>query len=131
MAIVRALEVFDARQKGGTVTVSALNKQRLDRTLEFIEANLDHDIGLRKIGEAADVGVYNLSRNFPKVMGEPPHVYLARRRLERAKELLAYTDKPMSEIVHLCGFSSQSYLSTVFKRSIGVTPSRYRVEGRR
>ncbi len=50
MAIVRELEVFDARQKGGTVTVSALNKQRLDRTLEFIEANLDHDIGLREIG---------------------------------------------------------------------------------
>ncbi|MEJ2443968.1 MAG: hypothetical protein P8Y42_10995 [Exilibacterium sp.] len=57
VAIVRALEEFDARQKGGTVTVSALNKQRLDRTLEFIEANLDHDIGLREIGEAADVGV--------------------------------------------------------------------------
>ncbi|MEJ2419820.1 MAG: AraC family transcriptional regulator, partial [Exilibacterium sp.] len=125
-----ALEEFDARQKGGTVTVSALNKQRLDRTLEFIEVNLDHDIGLREIGEAADVGVYNLSRHFPKVMGEPPHVYLARRRLERVKELLANTDKPMSEIAHLCGFSSQSYLSTVFKRSIGVTLSRYRVEAR-
>lgn len=47
-------------------------------------------------------------------------------RLNHAKELLAGSDKPISEIASRLGFSSQRYFSTFFKNKTGLTPSAFR-----
>jgi AraC-like DNA-binding protein len=39
---------------------------------------------------------------------------------------LTDTETPLSEIALLCGFADQSHFSAVFKREVGVTPSRFR-----
>jgi AraC family transcriptional regulator len=48
------------------------------------------------------------------------------RRLDRAKELLASTDGSLCEIADICGFSSQSHLTTSLKQATGMTPHRWR-----
>lgn len=52
--------------------------------------------------------------------------YLSFVRLKRAKELLKTTDKSVSEIAALCGYSSSNYFSLIFKRSVGIAPQKYR-----
>jgi len=42
------------------------------------------------------------------------------------KELLENTDYGISDIAHLTGFSSQSYLSQSFRKSCGMTAGNYR-----
>ena len=52
--------------------------------------------------------------------------YLNRKRIEVCKELLENTDYGISDIAHLTGFSSQSYLSQSFRKSCGMTAGTYR-----
>src|SRR3546814_5572978 len=60
------------------------------------------------------------------LMGMSPHQYVVRRRIERAKYLLGYTQEPIAQIAHGCGFSHQEHLSGMFRRHVGETPARYR-----
>lgn len=52
--------------------------------------------------------------------------FIMRCKLEEAKALLAYTDKPISEISSYLCFSSQAYFQNVFKKKYGITPNAYR-----
>lgn len=55
---------------------------------------------------------------------------LARKRVERVKELLTSTDKKLAEITRASGFSSPDRLTKVFSRLVGTSPSQYRRQGR-
>lgn len=63
---------------------------------------------------------------FTKYYGISPMNYLNRKRIEVCKELLENTDYGISDIAHLTGFSSQSYLSQSFRKSCGMTAGTYR-----
>lgn len=49
-------------------------------------------------------------------------------RIKRAKNLLVSTDMSLAEVSDRCGFASQSYMSKVFRKLVGKTPSEYRDE---
>ena len=68
----------------------------------------------------------SFTRWFSAEFGVSPHRYVMQARIERAKSLLANTTRPLSEVALDCGFSSQSHLSTVFRRFTGRTPGRFR-----
>lgn len=55
-----------------------------------------------------------------------PATYVRARRLVRARELLSATRSPIAEIALLCGFSSQSHLTTAFRQDTGATPAAFR-----
>jgi AraC family transcriptional regulator len=52
--------------------------------------------------------------------------YLRRLRIERATALLRDTRMPIAEIALVCGFSSQAHLTTMFRKTVGTTPRRFR-----
>lgn len=68
----------------------------------------------------------HFSRQFRATFGEPPHLYLQRRRVERAMELLRETDRPVTEICFDVGFNSLGTFSRTFRRIVGEPPSAYR-----
>ena len=65
---------------------------------------------------------------FKANLGLTPNDFLQRVRIEKAQELLRTTDKTITDIAFLAGFSSSQYFSTVFRRYTGVTPAQYRQE---
>jgi AraC family transcriptional regulator len=103
-----------------------LDRHRLDRVLQFIEANLDGDITVADLADAACCSLYHFVRAFHQATGRPPHAYISERRLDRAKHLLAYSEEPLVEISLLCRFSGQTNFTKAFKRAVGVSPGRYR-----
>jgi AraC-like DNA-binding protein len=46
--------------------------------------------------------------------------------VQHASHLLAHSGTPLAEIALICGFSDQSHLSFLFKRYMGVSPSKFR-----
>lgn len=52
--------------------------------------------------------------------------YIAKRRIQAAKELLTGSDITIDEIAAATGFCSASYFCKLFKRYEGITPSYFR-----
>ena len=48
--------------------------------------------------------------------------------MERVKELLAESNKTISEIAYELGFKYPHHLSRIFKKVIGITPNEYRLQ---
>ena len=101
---------------------------RLRRVLELIDARLGEDISLAELALEAGLSAKHLTTLFRAATGEPPHRWLMRRRVERAREMLANPRHSVTEVAHLCGFASSQHLATVFQKRLGMTPSAYRHE---
>jgi AraC family transcriptional regulator len=98
------------------------------RALDYIHANLASNVRLADIAGAARMSVYHFSRTFSKAMGIGPHRYLLQARVERVKALLRAGDRTLASIADETGFSDQSHMSKVFRKSTGWSPKAYRAQ---
>jgi AraC-like DNA-binding protein len=104
----------------------ALAGWQIARVRAFIEENLHGNIETRDLSAVAQRSPAHFSRSFKRALGEPPHAYVIRRRLERACHLMVTTSEPLSEIALSVGFSDQSHLCRLFRRAFGQSPSIWR-----
>jgi AraC family transcriptional regulator len=110
----------------GRATTRAEQYRRLLKARDFINGNVACDIDLASIGEACCLSSFHLQRLFKQAFGETPHQYLTRRRLERARDLLATTDLPIWEICQRVGYQSQSSFSRLISAHYGAPPLQLR-----
>jgi AraC family transcriptional regulator len=103
-----------------------LPKHTLQRVIDYIEANLQSNLPLADLAALASMSPYYFARLFRDSMGLPPHQYLIRRRVERAKGLLADSARPLADIAREVGYENQSNFAAVFRRITGVTPKTFR-----
>lgn len=68
----------------------------------------------------------HFERAFKTTMGIPPHRWLVRHRVQRAGEMLEWTDDSISVIALSCGFADQSHLTRVFRTIMGASPGAWR-----
>ena len=99
---------------------------QIRRALQYLEDNFNQDFSLERTASAAGLSKYYLERVFKKATGLPPHTYALMLRVERAKELLTSSPKPIVDIAIDLGFSHQSHFTNVFRRMTGLTPLSYR-----
>ena len=92
----------------------------------YLDSNYSENITLDHLSALSHLNKYYLSHEFTKYYGISPMNYLSRKRIDVCKELLENTDYGISDIAHLVGFSSQSYLSQSFRKSYGMTAGTYR-----
>jgi AraC family transcriptional regulator len=107
-----------------------LSPAALRRVQVFIEANVDRSIRTADLAARAGLSVHHFGRAFRTSTGITPRVFIERRRIERALVLIAETDQPLAHVAAATGFTTQSQLTTVFRRATGFTPAAYR-RGRR
>ena len=99
-----------------------LSGRRLKKVLSYIEDNLNQNISLGDIAAVAGVSVSHFKSLFRESAGLPAHQYLIRRRVERAKSLLAEGKMSISQIAFETGFAHQSHLARHMQRVLGVSP---------
>jgi AraC-like DNA-binding protein len=66
-----------------------------------------------------------LSRLFSGVEGKSIERYYILQKIERAKELIVYGERSLSEIAYDLGYSSQQHFSRQFKKETGLSPSHF------
>jgi len=98
------------------------------RAIEILEARISDDITLSELGSQFDLSMAHFARAFRNSVGETPHAWLTKRRIERAKQLLTNTNLLLPEIALQCGFSHRIGFSRAFARIAGITPSEWRRE---
>lgn len=93
------------------------------RCIDYIHANLARSIRLADLAVIADMGIDSLSRHFRRATNRTPHDYIVGQRVALACKLMRDEDQPALDLVALqAGFSSQSHMTTAFRRQIGQTP---------
>jgi AraC-like DNA-binding protein len=98
----------------------------LRRVREYIDSHLNETIDLEKLATTAGLSLHHFARAFKRSTGVPPHGYVLSQRLNRARDLLVRTDKPLAEIALAAGFSDQSHLARQFRQTFGVPPAIFR-----
>jgi len=98
----------------------------LRRIVAYIDAQLDQPLTLAQLAAEAALSEYHFARMFRSSVGEAPHQYVMRRRMETAQQLLKFSTLPVTEIALRCGFHSSSHFSNRFRQQHGVAPSVWR-----
>ena len=86
----------------------------------------DCECTLAGIAKSLYVSPGYLSAVFKETVGESFINYLTGLRMKRAKQLLAGTELMIYEVAIMVGYENQTYFSTVFKKSAGISPKDYR-----
>jgi AraC family transcriptional regulator len=121
----RLLRRYSRRGFACEAVSGGLTRSQLMRAEEFIASSLEKSLSLEAIASACDLSPSYFARRFRSSTGLPPHQYLMRQRVERAKRLLRGS-LPIVEVALECGFSHQEHLTNVFRRMTGTTPASYR-----
>jgi len=107
----------------GRVAIELLPHLRQARDLA--DRNYAEPLDLAALAAAAGVSKYHFLRCFAAEYGETPMQYVARRRIERATDLLRATNLTVTEVCQLVGYSSLGSFSQRFTELVGVSPSEY------
>lgn len=94
--------------------------------IRYVSQNLDTGVTVDDVAKQMGMNRSQLSRSFKRMTGKTIASLSREMRLASAKQLLATTSKPLSEISAQLAFSSQSHFHNSFKRMTGQTPLEYR-----
>jgi AraC family transcriptional regulator len=106
-------------------TSGKLSQRDVADVVEYVEANLMHDIGIDELASLLSLSSSQFSRLFKASFGLSPYRYLQHKRVERAVELMRGPDS-LAQIAQSVGLASQSHFTQVFRQITGVTPARAR-----
>ncbi len=107
------------------ISSAAITKE-CDQVRRYIDAHYSENLSLEQLAIFSHMNKFYLVHAFTKLTGQSPIQYVKNKRLEIGRELLERTNHSISEIASSIGFSSQSYFAQAFKKSMGISPSRYR-----
>lgn len=96
------------------------------RAKEILLGDLQSPRPLSELARTCGLSGRHFLRLFKASTGAPPHRWLLRQRIERAKSLLESTSDPVSDVALACGFADQSHLTRVFRALVGASPAAWR-----
>jgi AraC family transcriptional regulator len=107
-------------------TAPSLPSCRVKRVTEYIEQNLDKELGLAELAAIVYMSPYHFARLFKCSTGLPPHRFVVQQRIARASAFLATAEISIAQVSRLVGFRTPSHFTTVFRRVLGITPGAFR-----
>jgi AraC family transcriptional regulator len=111
-------------------TCVGLPAHKLSRVMAFIKEHIADSVSVDELASTVHLSPCHFARMFKHAVGQPPHVYITAKRMERAKELLRNTNLPLVDVAASTGFQTQAHFTGVFRKHAGVTPRLFRLNGR-
>lgn len=103
---------------------------RLQATLAAAEESLGHPWTTALMAQHANLSPSRVHELFRAELGTTPRAWLAERRLARAREWLARTDRSIATIASEAGYGDQSGLTRAMREAMDTTPAAYRRQQR-
>jgi AraC-like DNA-binding protein/CheY-like chemotaxis protein len=108
----------------------ALQKKVTAAAISYIKMHWTEKISLERVARLCNLGRFQFSRIFKQERGTTFREYLIKYRIGKARELLGNPNISVTDVAFACGFGSVSDFSRMFRRYAGITPSKYRLDGR-
>jgi AraC-like DNA-binding protein len=107
-------------------TAGGLTRRQERWAKELLAGDLSGSLRLADLARECGLSTSQFSRAFRRTVGETPHRWLIRQRIERAKVLLNGSESTLADIALACGFSDQSHFTRSFTARTGISPGRWR-----
>jgi AraC family transcriptional regulator len=107
--------------------ISSNKNQKIAIALENIHLNFHKNLSVAQLAAEVHINEDYFSRLFKKVTGFLPNAYLTKVRLEKAQQLLLFSDESVTEIAYKSGFNNRTYFAKVFKEATNKSPKEYRM----
>ena len=92
----------------------------------FIDENLETTVAIDDLASLVSLSYSYFSRAFKDSFGLPPHAYVMKKRVDRAKALVDTTSDSLAQIALRCGFADQAHFCRRFREHVGITPAVWR-----
>jgi AraC family transcriptional regulator len=116
----RAVEIPIEPVRGG------LAPWRIRRVTIHIEKNLGTAVRTKDLAALVELSTFHFCRAFRDSLGDSPHAYVTRRRIERAQNFMLTTNTSLSQIAMDCGLADQSHFNRLFRQFVGESPGAWR-----
>ncbi|MEH2941548.1 helix-turn-helix transcriptional regulator [Lachnospiraceae bacterium KK002] len=118
--------VLDYAEKMRILRRSDTNSRHISACKEYIYSHIKERITIEDLADELGVSSSYLSRLFKKETGDSVSAYIRKQKIEKARNLLRYSDYSVIEIANRLSFSSQSHFIQQFREIVGMTPKKYR-----
>ncbi len=106
--------------------ITPAQESNINAALKFISKNYRDDLNIESISAQIGYSKYYFDKIFKKQMGITVHQYLNEYRVNKAKDLLAYSKLSINSIATQVGFKTTLTFIRNFKKVVHMTPSEYR-----
>ena len=87
------------------------------RVIECVESRVADGLNLSDLAEAACLSEFHFARMFKTSFGMSPHAWVMRRRVQRARKLLAQGNAGLEMVAQQCGYAHLSHMNAALKRA--------------
>lgn len=115
------------RMLAGPSMVSSMMTDRMEAAVSYFHENYASDIGIEEYAVRNNMSVSWFIRNFRDYTKFTPAKYILSLRVMNAQNLLKTTDYTISEIASIVGYDNPLYFSRVFRASVGISPTEFRM----
>lgn len=101
-------------------------QQYVSRALDYIKNNYQKNISVSDVSSYLNIDRSYFYKIFKLSMMTTPQQYIIEYKIEKSCSLLRKSSYSVNEICELVGFTSQSYFSRIFKKTLNMTPLEYK-----
>lgn len=113
----------------GSTAVRSVDVEWVSDIMEYIFRNVERGIRVDEVVAYAKRPAAVVERGVKDVTGDTVQHHILWARIETAKKLLLFSQRPIAEISRLSGFTSPQYFSRFFKTRTGMTAEEFRSRG--
>ena len=126
MGMIFLDEIVQTSKTSIEVEKKSLRDFYMREALNYIEGNYMHDLSIEEIADASGLNRSYFSRIFKETFNLSPQRFLLQYRMNKAAELLKYTQQSVNAVSAAVGYENQLHFSRAFKNVFDVSPSEYR-----
>ena len=127
MCLSHFLSLFIFNEKHYSGVISTAKPDSVDSTILYMQERIDDNITLHELSNRCNYSASRFSSLFRQKTGYSPIDYFIQMKMQKACQLLDFTDKSIKDIAISMGFDDPYYFSKRFTKVMGMSPTKYRM----
>ncbi|MBP2831635.1 helix-turn-helix transcriptional regulator [Aquimarina sp. U1-2] len=100
--------------------------KKLYQVQHLITSDLTIQYSIQQLAREVGLNDFVLKKEFKRIFDKTIFEFATQTRMNKAKQLLNHSKKPIYEISELVGYKNSTHFTAAFKKIEGVTPKKYR-----
>ncbi len=96
--------------------------KQVTRAISLFADHIENPLQISEVAEQVGVSTRSLERSFKEATGQSPLKYYRAMRMKQARQLVLYTNDPITEVGYMVGYATPGAFLRHYRESFGITP---------